>query len=142
MLRDAEARVVDVNPAFLEISGFSREEVLSDARWIFAVPEMGATAKEMHRRVIAGESVQFEIRGRRKDGSLIEVEMRAVPIRYRGKPHALGMARDITARKMEEAEREQLEAQLRQAQKMEASASSPAASRTTSTTSCRASSAT
>ena len=120
VLRDAEARVVDVNPAFLEISGFSREEVLSNTRWIFAVPEMGVMAKEMHRRVIAGESVQFEIQGRRKDGSLIEVEMRAVPIRYRGKPHALGMARDITARKMEEAERGQLEAQLRQAQKMEA----------------------
>jgi PAS domain S-box-containing protein len=120
VLRDAEARVVDVNPAFLEISGFSREEVLSNTRWIFAVPEMGAMAKEMHRRVIAGESVQFEIQGRRKDGSAIEVEMRAVPIRYRGKPHALGMARDITARKMEEAERGQLEAQLRQAQKMEA----------------------
>jgi PAS domain S-box-containing protein len=120
VLRDAEARVVDVNPAFLEISGFTREEVLSNTRWIFAVPEMGVLAKEMHQRVIAGESVQFEIQGRRKDGSLIEVEMRAVPIRYRGKPHALGMARDITARKMEEAERGQLEAQLRQAQKMEA----------------------
>ena len=120
VLRDADARVVDVNPAFLEISGFSREEVLSNTRWIFAVPEMGAMAKEMHRRVIAGESVQFEIQGRRKDGSAIDVEMRAVPIRYRGKPHALGMARDITARKMEEAERGQLEAQLRQAQKMEA----------------------
>ncbi|HEX6691393.1 MAG TPA: PAS domain S-box protein [Burkholderiales bacterium] len=120
VLRDAEARVVDVNPAFLEISGFTREEVLSDSRWIFAVPEMGDLAKDMHRRVIAGESVQFEIRGRRKDGSLIDVEMRAVPIRYRGKPHALGMARDITARKMEEAERGELEAQLRQAQKMEA----------------------
>jgi signal transduction histidine kinase/CheY-like chemotaxis protein len=46
--------------------------------------------------------------------------MRAVPIRYRGKPHALGMARDITARKKEESERMELEAQLRQAQKMEA----------------------
>ena len=41
-------------------------------------------------------------------------------MRYRGKPHALGMARDITARKRADAERAQLEAQLRQAQKMEA----------------------
>jgi len=43
-----------------------------------------------------------------------------VPMVYRGKPHALGMARDITARKRAEAERAALEAQLRQAQKMEA----------------------
>jgi PAS domain S-box-containing protein len=120
VLRDPDARIVDVNRAFLEISGFTRDEVLSDSRWIFALPEMSALAKDMHRRVIAGESVQFEIKARRKDGALIDIEMRAVPIRYRGRPHALGMARDITARKREEAERAELEAQLRQAQKMEA----------------------
>jgi PAS domain S-box-containing protein len=120
VLRDAEARVVDVNPAFLAMSGYTREEVVSDARWIFARPEMSVLAKEMHRRVIAGESVQFEVQGFRKDGSLIDVEMRAVPIHYRGKPHALGMARDITERNRADAERVQLEAQLRQAQKMEA----------------------
>src|SRR5678815_4669234 len=74
----------------------------------------------MHRRVIAGESVHFEVQGIRKDGSTIDVEMRAVRVMYRGVPHALGMARDITARKRAEAERDALEAQLRQAQKMEA----------------------
>ena len=113
VLRDSEARVVDVNPAFLEISGYTREEVISAKRWIFAGPEQAALAKEMHRRVIAGESVQFEVEGRRKDGSRFVVEMRAVPIRYRGQPHALGMARDITQRKA-------LEGRLRQAQRMEA----------------------
>jgi len=113
VLRDAEARVVDVNPAFLEISGYTREEVISANRWIFAGPSQSALAKEMHRRVIAGESVQFEVEGRRKDGSRFVVEMRAVPIVYRGEPHALGMARDVTQRKA-------LESRLRQAQRMEA----------------------
>ena len=113
VLRDDQARVVDVNPAFLEISGYSREEVLSGKRWFFAGPEQAALAKEMHRRVIAGETVQFEVEGRRKDGMSLVVEMRAVPILYRGKPHALGMARDITERKA-------LESRLRQAQRMEA----------------------
>jgi PAS domain S-box-containing protein len=120
VLRDANARVVDVNPAFLEISGYTRDEVIHQTRWIFAVPEMSGLGSEMHRRVIAGESVRFEIQGRRKDGTLLDIEMRAVPIRYRGEPHALGMARDITAQKRAEAERAQLEGQLRQAQKMEA----------------------
>ena len=113
VLRDSQARVVDVNPAFLEISGYSREEVINANRWIFAGPEQAALAKEMHRRVIGGESVQFEVEGRRKDGSRFVVEMRAVPILYRGQPHALGMARDITQRKA-------LEVRLRQAQRMEA----------------------
>ena len=120
VLRDAEARVVDVNPAFLAMSGYSRDEVVNETRWFFAGAEMSALAKQMHSRVIAGESVHFEVRGVRKDGSPLEVEMHAVPMRYRGQPHALGMARDITARKRADAERAQLEAQLRQAQKMEA----------------------
>jgi PAS domain S-box-containing protein len=113
VLRDDQARVVDVNPAFLEISGYTREEVLSGSRWIFAGPEQAPLAREMHRRVIEGESVQFEVEGRRKDGAKLVVEMRAVPILYRGKPHALGMARDVTQRKA-------LESRLRQAQRMEA----------------------
>jgi PAS domain S-box-containing protein len=113
VLRDDQARVVDVNPAFLEISGYTRDEVISQNRWIFAGPAQSALAVEMHRRVIAGESVQFEVEGTRKNGSRFVVEMRAVPILYRGKPHALGMARDVTQRKA-------LESRLRQAQRMEA----------------------
>jgi PAS domain S-box-containing protein len=120
VLRDAERRVVDVNPAFLEMSGYTREEVLSGTRWFFARPDQAELAKEMHRRVIAGESVQFEVQGIRKDGTPLEVEMRAVPMLYRGQPHALGMARDITARQRADAERARLEDQLRQAQRMEA----------------------
>jgi PAS domain S-box-containing protein len=120
VLRDASARVIDVNPAFLEISGYTREEVVGGDRWVFAVPEMGELAREMHRRTIAGESVRFEIQARRKDGRVIDIEMRAEPIHYRGQPHALGMARDITAQKRAEAERARLEGQLLQSKKLEA----------------------
>ena len=120
VLRDANARVIDVNPAFLEISGYTRDEVIGGERWVFAVPEMGELAREMHRRTIAGESVRFEIQARRKDGRLIDIEMRAEPIHYRGRPHALGMARDITAQKRAEAERARLEGQLLQSKKLEA----------------------
>ncbi|MBW8906228.1 MAG: PAS domain S-box protein [Betaproteobacteria bacterium] len=120
VLRDDNARVVDVNTAMTVLSGYSREEVMGEQRWIFARHDNNELAGEMHRRVIAGESVHFEVQGIRKDGTQIDVEMRAVPMLYRGKPHALGMARDITARKRAEAERDALEVQLRQAQKMEA----------------------
>src|SRR5262249_54201396 len=120
VLRDAEARVVDVNPAFLAMTGYGRDEVVNQTRWFFAGTEMSALATAMHARVIAGESVRGELRGTRKDGSPVEVEIHAVPMHYRGNPHVLAMAREITARKRAEAERAQLEAQLRQAQKMEA----------------------
>jgi PAS domain S-box-containing protein len=120
VLRDDNGAVVDVNAAMTVLSGYSREEVMGGRRWIFARADNSPLAGEMHRRVIAGETVHFEVQGIRKDGTPIDVEMRAVPMLYRGKPHALGMARDITARKRAEAERDALEVQLRQAQKMEA----------------------
>ena len=120
LLRDAEARVVDVNPAFLALTGYSREEVVGETRWFLAGPEMSALAKDLHARVIAGESVHLELRGSRKDGSPFEADIHVVPMRYRGKPHVLAMAREISGRKRAEVERAQLEAQLRQAQKMEA----------------------
>jgi PAS domain S-box-containing protein len=102
VLRAADANVVDVNPAFLQISGYAREEVVNSNRWMFAIPEMRELGAEMHRRVIAGESVRFEIQAQHKSGARMDIEMRAVPIRYRGEPHALGMARDITAQKRAE----------------------------------------
>jgi signal transduction histidine kinase len=43
-----------------------------------------------------------------------------VPIQYRDKPHVLQIGQEVTARVAADAERAQLEAQLRQAQKMEA----------------------
>ena len=45
VLRDAEARVVDVNPAFLAMSGYSRDEVVNETRWFFADAEMSGLAK-------------------------------------------------------------------------------------------------
>ena len=120
VLRDDSGRVVDINAAVTVLTGYSREEVMGERRWIFARADNSALAGEMHRRVIAGESVHFEVQGIKKDGTPIDIEMNAVPMLYRGKPHALGMGRDITARKRAEAERDALELQLRQAQKMEA----------------------
>src|SRR5918911_510716 len=47
VLRDAQARVVDVNPAFLQISGYTREEVVNQSRWIFALPHTQELGAEM-----------------------------------------------------------------------------------------------
>lgn len=55
----------------------------------------------------------------RPDGEIITAENSAVPIDYDRQPASLIFFRDISERKKNEAERVQLEAQLRQAQKME-----------------------
>jgi signal transduction histidine kinase/ActR/RegA family two-component response regulator len=46
--------------------------------------------------------------------------VRTIPIRHRGEPHVLAVIRDLTEQRRVEQERAELEAQLRQAQKMEA----------------------
>jgi PAS domain S-box-containing protein len=97
VVRDAEARVVDVNPAFVQMMGYSREEIVGTTGWSFSGRSDFSSA--IHARVIAGESMHFDVSSRRKDGTPIELDVRAVPIRHLGRPHTLGMARDITAQK-------------------------------------------
>ncbi len=56
----------------------------------------------------------------RMDGSLLDVEVSAVPFRYQGENGALVFMRDISERREMEKEKEVMETQLQQKQKMEA----------------------
>lgn len=56
----------------------------------------------------------------RMDGSRLDVEVSAVPFRYQESDSALVFMRDISERKQMQKEKESMEAQLRQKQKMEA----------------------
>ena len=58
-------------------------------------------------------------RHRKKDGSIIEVEITSHVLDYQGRRARLVLANDITERKRAEEEKEKLQAQLLQAQKME-----------------------
>ena len=84
----------------LAMTGCTREELVGKQRWAFLLPEMDAQGREYHRRVIAGESIQHETASVRKDGTRFDVEVRTVPIQYRGRPHVLAMAREITERRL------------------------------------------
>jgi len=60
-----------------------------------------AAMQQLADRVRSGETVTFETRHRRKDGSDFPVEIRCAPFEQGGR-HFLGLARDITARKQAE----------------------------------------
>ncbi|MEW6690994.1 MAG: PAS domain S-box protein, partial [Pseudomonadota bacterium] len=120
VLRDAEFRIVDVNAAYEAMSGRRREEALGRQDVTMSSPELTARIKALHARALAGERVSWEAPARRKNGESFAIEVRGVPMLHRGQPHVLYIGRDVTARQRAEAERAQLEAQLRQAQKMEA----------------------
>ena len=120
VLRDADFRIVDVNPAYEAMSGFTRDEVLGADRVVAHPERVNGQLIALHRRALAGEAIHLETEGLRKDGARTDIELRGVPIDHQGRPHVLYIGRDITARKRAEAERLALESQLRQAQKMEA----------------------
>ena len=120
VLWDAHHRIVDVNPAFLKLYRFTPEQIVGGSYPAHLPPEYIAQRVDLVRRALAGETCELMTTAIRNDGTRFEVELRILPIRYRGQPHALSIARDISDRKRAEAERAALESQLRQAQKMEA----------------------
>ncbi|MCC6210396.1 MAG: PAS domain S-box protein [Burkholderiales bacterium] len=120
VLRDEDFRVVDVNPAYEAMSGRPRAEALSRQDVTMSNPELTPLIRALHQRALAGEVVSWEADARRKSGEVFDIEVRGVPIRHQGRPHVLYIGRDISVRRRAESDRDQLEAQLRQAQKMEA----------------------
>jgi len=120
VLRDADFRIVDVNATYESMTGLSRDEVLGADRVLANPPEVNESIRPLHARALAGEAIVLETQLVRLDGARYDLELRGVPIRHRGAPHVLYMGRDITARRRAEDQQRELQAQLRQVQKMEA----------------------
>jgi PAS domain S-box-containing protein len=120
ILRDATGRIVDVNRAWLDMNGLTREEALADRDRIFASPELQPRIRDMVGRALAGETINYELQVERKQGEIAHLDVHLVPVLYRGQAHSLSVARDITEQKRAEAERTHLESQLLQAKKLEA----------------------
>ena len=119
-LWDPDLCMIDANPAYFEMYGYSREEVIGQRFPSDLPPDYIVAQQALIRRTLAGEPCQLEAAAIRKNGERFLIEAQTIPVRYGGATHAIAVARDITKRKAAEAERMQLEMQLRQAQKMEA----------------------
>ena len=115
-----DLHVIDANAAYFQMYGCSREAVIGRTFPSHLPPDYVDALHALVRRTLAGESCQVEMMAMRMNGERFVIEVRTIPVRYRGATHAITVARDITERKAAEAERARLEEQLRQAQKMEA----------------------
>jgi PAS domain S-box-containing protein len=121
ILWDSKLRRVDVNPAYERMYGWTREESIGNAYENRSVSRQYSEPRlALVRRALAGEMCYAELDAVRKNGERFRAEIHTIPMNYRGQPHVLAIARDITERRRAEEERSMLEAQLRQAQKMEA----------------------
>jgi len=112
--------VKDCNSRASEMYGWSKEAFVG-MHFTALVDE--ATAAQlpalMEKRERAG-TISMEAMGRRKDGSLFPAEVNARVTEFGGESRVVVFVRDRTERKLAEAERATLEAQLRESQKMEA----------------------
>ncbi len=120
VLWNSRSERVDVNPAYERMYGYSRDEVLAGMRARELPEDIRSQQAHIIRRTLEGESYCGEFETVRRNGEQFTIEVRTVPIQHRGEPHVLAMIRDLTERRRVEDERARLEAQLRQAQKMEA----------------------
>ena len=115
-----EGKIMDVNEHACRSLGYRRQELLGMT--IFDIdPSFSPEIWVEHRRKLAAERVRvIQAQHRRKDGTCFPIEITANYFEQDGKGFTFSFATDISSRIDAEQDREKLEAQLRQAQKMEA----------------------
>lgn len=116
-LCSADGGIQDVNRRTVELSGFTREELLRKSTFDVIAPEDHAHLKRCLQELLR-EGTRFSVYHYcRKDGSVFpgETNTRLLP-----DGRLLAIVRDITERKVAEEQRVRLEHELRQAQKIQA----------------------
>lgn len=114
-ISDAQGRFIAVNRAACELTGYSREELLSMCIPDLHDPEDLSAYRQFHQRIMAGEDIVSEARMRRKDGRKVDVQFHNRRIIIAGVPYMYTGARDITEvkEKMAEIHRQQGELTVR-----------------------------
>ena len=116
VITDSHGVIEYVNPAFEALTGYTRDEARGQTPRILKSGEQGPEIyQEMWKTILAGNVFRGILVNRKKSGELYYVEESICPIRDAGGEitHFISNGRDLT-------ERLRLEAQLLQAQKMDA----------------------
>ena len=112
-IHDVEARILEVNPLACERLGFTHAELMT-----MTVNQVDSPKETLHAlgriaQLMEHGHLSFETLHRRKDGSLIPVEVNARRITWDGQPAVMSICRDITERKREEKTLRESEARYR-----------------------------
>ena len=103
----ADGRLLDMNPAGLAmLEAGSLAEAQSCPLTRFILPRHQAAFADLHKRVMAGDSgtLEFEIEGLQGTRRWLETHAVPLPAVGQGQPALLGITRDITQRKLAEAQ--------------------------------------
>lgn len=108
---DADGRLMDVNPAYCRMSGYSREELVGRSIQDLDPAADISEIRQRIARITDSGSARFRARHRAKDGHHFDVEIHAIRLSHGG--HSIGFIQDVTALAQREEQLKQSEAQLR-----------------------------
>jgi PAS domain S-box-containing protein len=104
-----EGRFVEVNESFLELSGYTRDEIIGKTSLEL---KMFLSQKDRDRLIQSlnknGIVKNFELNLRKKGGESVTILVSSRILQYQGKPHILTISRNITELKHLQQERERL----------------------------------
>jgi len=122
LLNHVDGRRLYVSPSFYRVTGWTPDEFEAPDWRTRIHPDDLPLVERTRAANLAGQTTQIEYRMRCKNGAWLWVDTRCKPIAGPdGRVEQMQLwSRDITSRKRVEAEKESLEAQLRQAVKLEA----------------------
>lgn len=103
--------ILEANPGFAQMFGYSLEEVIGKSGADFLLPESYQT---LLAHINNQDEEPYEVIGVRKDGSLINLEVVGKQSFYQGQSVRVSALRDITDRKQAEMALQQLNAELEQ----------------------------
>jgi PAS domain S-box-containing protein len=92
----ATARIVEVNPALCRMHGYQRDELIGSLTTTIIHPGDHPLFTDFADAIQHGHEFRARRRDLTKDGRVFEVEVRGIQLPLRGKPHMLGVVRDIT----------------------------------------------
>ncbi len=118
---DLSGRLIQVNQQACTATGYTEAELLTmNVIDVDAAKSQPDALQAFFSTLSPGSSARLSSRHRHKDGTTFPVEITVALLDTPGGPCVFGIARDVSERRRAEEERLQLEAQLQQAQKMEA----------------------
>lgn len=110
---DADCRLIEANDAFCAMLGYRREELLGMYVWQWEAALSQAQVRATVADLIAHpRKVRFETRHRRRDGSIVDVEVSVNAIAIDGAMVMFNSARDIGERRQVEAALHRKQAEL------------------------------
>ena len=108
--------ILECNQGLSEITGYSVEELIGMDGLLLIAP---GSRDLVMRNIVSGYEKPYEAMGLRKNGEEYPLRLEARSVPYKGRNVRTVEFRDITEYKKDEEEREKLQGQLLQAQKME-----------------------